>query len=57
MSLIGIVLLVLLILLVVGGVPSGPWWGATGHTYGWGPSGLGLVLLIILVILLASGRL
>jgi len=48
----GIVLLVLLILIVIGGLPT---WGY--HQMGYGPSGAGGLLLLILVILLLSGRL
>ena len=48
------VLLVLLILLVIGAVPP-----VTGqiHNLGWGPSGIGLVLVIVLIVLLLTGRL
>lgn len=49
----GLILLIVLILLLVGALPSWP------HSQGWGyyPSGgLGLVLIIVLVLLLA-GRL
>lgn len=50
----GFVLLILVLLLVFGGLPqvSGGW-----HSYGYGPSGLGLILLLVLVVLLVSGRL
>ena len=47
-----LVLLILLILLVVGGVPN-----LGIHQYGWGPSGIGGILLLILIILLLTGRL
>jgi hypothetical protein len=47
-----LVLLVLLVLLVVGGLPT---WGY--HQMGYGPSGVGGLLLIIVLILLLSGRL
>ena len=47
-----IVLLVILLLLVVGGLPS---WGY--HEYGYGPSGMGGVILLVLVVLLLTGRL
>ena len=45
-------LLIVLLLLVFGGLPN---WGY--HQYGYGPSGLGGILLIILVIMLLTGRL
>lgn len=48
----GLVLLVLLIVLLVGGLPT---WGY--HQYGWGPSGIGGILLIVLLVLLLTGRL
>lgn len=48
----GLVLLVLLILLVVGGLPT---WGY--HEMGYGPSGIGGLLLLIILILLFTGRL
>jgi hypothetical protein len=47
-----LLLLILVLLLVVGGLPN---WGY--HNYGWGPSGIGGILLIILIILLLTGRL
>ena len=48
----GLVLLVLLLLLVFGGLPT---WGF--HNYGYGPSTIGGVLLVVLVVLLLAGRL
>jgi hypothetical protein len=48
----GIVLLILLLLLVFGGLPN---WGF--HNYGWGPSGIGGIILIVLLVLLLTGRL
>lgn len=48
----GLLLLVLLLLLVFGGLPN---WGY--HEYGWGPSGIGGVLLVVVVVLLLTGRL
>ena len=49
----GTVLLIVLILLLIGAVPSWP------HSSGWGygPSSVFTVLVIIVIILLASGRL
>lgn len=48
----GTVLLVILILLLLGAIPTWP------HSAGWGygPSGLVGVLLIIIIILLLTGR-
>lgn len=43
--------LILLLLLVFGGLPT---WGY--HNYGYAPSGVGGVVLIIVIILLLSGR-
>ena len=48
----GLVLLIVLILLLVGGLPT---WGY--HSYGYGPSGIVGVILIVLLILLLTGRL
>ena len=48
----GLVLLVILILLLFGGLPT---WGY--HSYGYGPVGIVGVLLIVLVVLLLTGRL
>jgi hypothetical protein len=47
-----LILLVVLLLLVFGGLPT---WGY--HHYGWGPSGIGGILLIVVLVLLLSGRL
>ncbi len=48
----GTILLVLLILIVVGALPTWP------YSNGWGyyPSGLGGVRLIVLIVLLLTGR-
>jgi len=47
----GIILLVLLVLLLVGGLPT---WGHS-RNWGYGPSGgLGLVLVIVLVLVLVG---
>jgi hypothetical protein len=48
----GLLLLIVLLLVVFGGLPT---WGY--HSYGWGPSGLGGVLLIVVLVLLLTGRL
>lgn len=50
-----LLLIILIVLLLFGGLPMAPWGG--WHSYGWGPSGLGVILLIILVVLLLTGRL
>lgn len=47
-----LVLLVILLMLVVGALPT---WGY--HEYGYGPSGIGGVVLLVLVVLLLTGRL
>ena len=46
-----LVLLVILLMLVVGGLPT---WGY--HQYGYGPSGIGGVVLLVLIVLLLTGR-
>jgi hypothetical protein len=48
----GIVLLILLLLIVLGGLPN-----LGFHSYGYGPSGVGGILLIVVVVLLLTGRL
>lgn len=45
-------LLIVLLLLVFGGLPN---WGY--HQYGYGPSGIGGLLLVIVIIMMFSGRL
>jgi hypothetical protein len=47
-----LLLIIIVLLLLFGGLPH---WGY--HSYGYGPSGLGAVLLIILIVLLLTGRL
>lgn len=47
------VLLVLLILLVIGALPTWPY----SRNFGYGPSGIGGILVIILLILILTGRL
>lgn len=46
------ILLVILILILLGALPTWPY----SRSWGYGPSGLTLVLLVILVVLLATGR-
>jgi Protein of unknown function (DUF3309) len=48
----GLVLLLVLLVLICGGLPT---WGY--HPYGYAPSGIGTVLLIVLLVLLLTGRL
>jgi len=50
---IGTILLIVLVLIVIGVLPSWP----HSRSWGYGPSGIGGVLLIILIVLLATGRL
>jgi hypothetical protein len=47
-----LLLLIILLVLVLGGLPN---WGY--HNLGYGPSGIGGIILIILIILLLTGRL
>jgi fumarate reductase subunit D len=46
------ILLIILILIVVGALPT---WGYS-RSWGYGPSGIGGVLVLILIILLLTGR-
>lgn len=47
-----LLVLIVLLLLVFGGLPT---WGY--HSYGYAPSGLGTILLIVVLVLLLTGRL
>lgn len=47
----GLILLIVLLLLVFGGLPN---WGY--HHYGYGPSGIGGLVLVIVLILFLTGR-
>lgn len=47
-----ILLLVIVLLVVFGGLPQ-----VSGHGFGYGPSGIGGIILLILVIMLLTGRL
>ena len=49
----GTILLIILILIVVGALPTWP----HSSSWGYGPSGVGGILVIILIILLLTGRL
>lgn len=46
------ILVVILLLLVFGGLPN---WGY--HEYGYGPSGIGGILLLLLIVMMFTGRL
>jgi hypothetical protein len=48
----GIILLIVLLLVVFGGLPNFGY-----HSYGYGPSGIGGVLLLVVLVLLLTGRL
>jgi len=48
----GLILLIVLLLLVFGGLPN-----LGMHSYGYGPSGIGGVLLLVVLIMLLTGRL
>lgn len=48
----GLILLIVLLLVVFGGLPNLGY-----HSYGYGPSGIGGVLLLIVVVMLLTGRL
>jgi len=47
----GLVLLIILIVLLLGGLPT---WGY--HSYGYAPSGIIGIILIVLIVLLLTGR-
>lgn len=47
----GLVLLIIVLILLFGGLPQ-----LSLHQHGYGPSGLGAVLLIVLIVLLLTGR-
>lgn len=42
-----VIVLIVLLILALGGLPAFGF-----HSYGWGPSGLGFVLLIVVIVLL-----
>lgn len=46
------ILLIVLILILLGALPTWPY----SRAWGYGPSGLTFVLLVILIVLLATGR-
>ena len=47
-----LLLLIVVLLIVLGGLPQ-----VSGHGFGYGPSGIGGVILVILLIMLLTGRL
>jgi len=47
-----LLLLIIVLLVVLGGLPQ-----VSGHGLGYGPSGIGGVILLILLIMLLTGRL
>jgi len=49
----GTILLVILILMLIGAIPSWP----HSRSWGYGPSGLLSIVLIVIIILLLTGRL
>lgn len=48
----GTILLIILILALLGSVPAWPY----SRGWGYGPSGISLILVIVIVLLLATGR-
>jgi hypothetical protein len=48
----GIILLIILLMVVVGGLPN-----LGIHSYGYGPSGIGGLLLVVVAVMLLTGRL
>jgi hypothetical protein len=48
-------LIVLIVLLLIGGVGAGPWWGHS-RSWGYGPSGIIGLILVVIVILVLVGR-
>ena len=45
-------LLIIVLLIVFGGLPQ-----VSGHNYGYGPSGIGGIILVVLLVMILSGRL
>ncbi len=45
-------LLIIVLLIVFGGLPQ-----VSGHNFGYGPSGVGGIILLVLLVLLLTGRL
>jgi hypothetical protein len=55
MSLVTILIVVVLLIIVFGALPTWPY--ARGYGWGYYPSGIGFVLLLIFIVLLLTGRL
>lgn len=52
-----LIILIILVLLLFGAWPHGPWYGTQGAAWGYGPmGGIGLILILLLIFLLATGR-
>lgn len=52
----GLILLILLVLIVVGGLPTWSYWGPNRpNGYGYGPSLIGLILLVLVIVWLFGG--
>lgn len=53
-----ILIIVLLVVLILGAYPHGPWYGANPPGWGYYPmGGLGIVLIVILLLILFRGPL
>ena len=46
-----ILLLIVILLIVLGGLPQ-----VSGHNFGYGPSGIGGIILIVLLLMIRTGR-
>lgn len=47
-----LLLLIIVLLIVLGGLPQ-----VSGHNFGYGPSGIGGIVLLVILIMLLTGRL
>lgn len=46
------IVLILIVILLLGGIGAGPWWGHS-RSWGYGPSGIiGLILVVVLILAL-----
>lgn len=53
-----ILVIVILVLLLAGAWPHGPWYGQTGAGWGYYPMGaIGLILIVVLILILLRGPL